>query len=93
MEGGEQNGETASGFGMAGMAVSYTHLPAYAGIVCDQHSAAHQHFIYSHFTKGDQMDAVAFGLELIGIFLEFCVKIEINLQIIFFQDVCKPPGI
>ena len=40
-------------------------VPADAGIVCDQHTAAHQHFVDCRFSKGNQMDPFAFGLELV----------------------------
>ena len=68
-------------------------IPAYAGVVGDQHAAPHQHFVDCSFSKRNQMDPWAFGLELIGVFLEFSMKIEIYLQIIFFQQISQLSGI
>ena len=68
-------------------------VPADAGIICDQHPAAHQHFIYRDFAEGDQMDPAAFGPEGVHIFLELRVKIKIHLQIVFLQNIQEASGI
>ena len=68
-------------------------VPADAGVICDQHPAAHQHLIHRDFAEGDQMDPAAFGPEGVRVFLELRVKIKINLKIVFFQNVQEAPGI
>ena len=68
-------------------------VPAYAGIICDQHPAAHQHLVYGHLAERDQMDTALLSAEVFYIVLEFRVKIKIYLQIVFFQDIRETPGI